>query len=35
MNQLGAYGPILAGALIVGVLGVVVSIIEQKRRRSR
>ena len=30
----GAYGYLLAGALVVGIIGLIVSIVEQKRRRS-
>jgi hypothetical protein len=32
MNHYGVYGPLLAGALVVGVLGVIAAIIEQKHR---
>jgi hypothetical protein len=32
MAAFGAYGDILAGALVIGAIGLIVSIIEQKRR---
>jgi hypothetical protein len=35
MWGLGAYGYILAGAMAVGVVGLIASVIEQKRRQSR
>jgi len=32
MPYLGPYGPVLIGALIVGVVGVALSVIENKHR---
>jgi len=34
MAQFGPYGYLLAGALVVGVLGLVLTEIDRRRRRS-
>lgn len=35
MAAFGAYGYILAGALVLSVIGLILSIIEQKHRRQQ